>query len=65
MGCQRENNLAVCPRCGSGEIVGDLFEGFECLDCGLKFKPKVETPQEWLKRHKIPEERWPKKFRPK
>jgi len=31
-----------CPKCGSGNIVG--YQGvWECMDCGYKFRPELET----------------------
>ena len=37
-----ESPSLKCPKCGSGNVVG--YRGvWECMDCGYKFRPKLES----------------------
>ena len=42
MGGGEESPSFRCPKCGSGNVVG--YQGvWECMDCGYKFRPKLES----------------------
>lgn len=43
-----------CPKCDSIELIGDR-KGYQCLECGFKWKTAEEYAKEWRNHHGVSE----------